>query len=1485
MRNFTDADDTVWSTSQVREGLTAFPAVAPIRVGYIFLGWSTPRNDATNFDFATPITANRTLYARWTPDINQRQVVTFDPNGGAFAGVAATPLQYRDIVHADTYSQAFDTNGNLVNPALVAPTRTSSNSSYEWRFEGWFNAPVGGSRVNSTDAVTTDLARTLYAQWHRSPDVTDPLVRFLWNDGIRTGEAEVFISVRVHNGHTVSEPVAPQRANYRFEGWSTDRTALAPFDFATPITADRDLYAIWYYTGGGDPVDYVRVNFFMNRYAADDALFSTIEIERGTAVAAPPMPTRAGYIFQGWSTPRGNAANFDFATLITADETDLFARWIVNDNDRQIVIFNPTQGAFVAGTPTPVMRNILRTAGQTYAQAFDAYGNLVANPLASPAVDALVAPTRPGYTFVGWFTAPAGGVRVLPTDAVANEPTRTLFAQWMRSSDPDEDHTVRFLWNNGSIGIAAVFHSVTVYDGSVVSPPSDPERALWIFAGWHTNPNLSTPFDFNTPITDDLDLFAHWNLGPGVDPDYVRVNFWMNRSATDNALFSTTLVEVDTNVLPLAPPTRPLYEFVHWTTDRAGNNVFDFNTLVDDYKDLYAQWLLVYVVVDVDRDGSVTVNTPPGVEYQVLTPPGEVNEEGNIVVVIRPETGSDVELEREDIVVNLPGNDWTYELDPCEDNEGEWILVITPPTIGVNDNDEVTLPPGTGDREWTQAPGSDPENPTIIVTPPTGWNPDDDLVAIDIPGDWDYNIVPDPDRNGEYIIILTPPSGLMLEISNFPATVVRAATPAQTASGSRVFGTPLNLVSGVAQGWEFLGWAEATPANLAVIAVGNDINDVTLWTGATMPARNLHLIAIWGRYPIIGESEIIVDVDRGGYVTVTRPPGVDYEPITPPGEVNDDGNIVIVIRPETPGDTIEDDIFVNLPGDDWTYIVVGPVNGEYTVIITPPTVDISEGGIVNLPPGTGDHEWSYDRDSDHNIIITPPDGWNPDDDLYVLNLPPYYESKVIECPDRDGEYIIVVTPRYMLTVRNHPTAVSPTGQTANGVRTVGVQLDLASGTATGRQFLGWATTITAAANGRTWAQARDLGHLVPFNNPDGDATGATMPHNSLTVYAVWGWNGVIGGQQPPAGFNLTVSNFPTTIARPATQTQSGTRAPGAALNLVSGSVAGRQFLGWTTTTANLTTGMTWAAAVAAGHITAPPANMPSNNLTVHAVWGWNGVIGGQQPPGGGGGGGGGGSTGGGGGGTTTPPTTPPVTPPTTPPALQEEPQDDIVDDTINELFRARFMQGYPDGTFRPGGSLTRAEATAILVRTMTSQSGIGAPRAGANIAGRFSDVNGGEWFFNYVAVAYRYGLIRGYEDGTFRPNQPISRQELAAIIARTTTVRTAGTLPYTDAANVAPWARNYVYTLNVINWMHGDAVGTFRPTHAISRAETAALIGRALGRADTNASSVAGVANVRIFPDATNTGSWYYFYLLCATNNYYFYMQNNVARWTRTANR
>ena len=164
---------------------------------------------------------------------------------------------------------------------------------------------------------------------------------------------------------------------------------------------------------------------------------------------------------------------------------------------------------------------------------------------------------------------------------------------------------------------------------------------------------------------------------------------------------------------------------------------------------------------------------------------------------------------------------------------------------------------------------------------------------------------------------------------------------------------------------------------------------------------------------------------------------------------------------------------------------------------------------------------------------------------------------------------------------------------------------------------------------------------------------------------------------------------------------------------------------------------------------------------------------------------------------------------------------------IAELQERGVVQGYPDGTFKPHRELTRAELTAWLVRLFGNQAVQSAPSGQG--AAAFTDV-GSEWYAAEIREAVRLGMVTGYPDGTFRPNQSVARQEAAAMLNRVLNVEHPGSdeaTGFTDWANVPAWARTHIAALAAADMITGYPDGTFGGRRPITRAESAAVANRA----------------------------------------------------------
>ncbi len=161
---------------------------------------------------------------------------------------------------------------------------------------------------------------------------------------------------------------------------------------------------------------------------------------------------------------------------------------------------------------------------------------------------------------------------------------------------------------------------------------------------------------------------------------------------------------------------------------------------------------------------------------------------------------------------------------------------------------------------------------------------------------------------------------------------------------------------------------------------------------------------------------------------------------------------------------------------------------------------------------------------------------------------------------------------------------------------------------------------------------------------------------------------------------------------------------------------------------------------------------------------------------------------------------------------------------IDALAATGSLRGFPDGTFRPDAPVTRAQFVAMLARVLR----LAAPPNGAPAP--FTDVPAGAWYARYVAAAWAAGWIQGVSPTAFAPGSPVSREEMAVLVARALGLGGTAALPWTDAADVAPWAVAGVRAASAAGYLRGYPDGTFRPAADATRAEAAALLARVLAR-------------------------------------------------------
>ena len=213
--------------------------------------------------------------------------------------------------------------------------------------------------------------------------------------------------------------------------------------------------------------------------------------------------------------------------------------------------------------------------------------------------------------------------------------------------------------------------------------------------------------------------------------------------------------------------------------------------------------------------------------------------------------------------------------------------------------------------------------------------------------------------------------------------------------------------------------------------------------------------------------------------------------------------------------------------------------------------------------------------------------------------------------------------------------------------------------------------------------------------------------------------------------------------------------------------------------------------------------------------------------------------------------------------------------TLNKTDHFAFLKGYPGGGFAPGRNMSRAEVTTMFARLLTEQM-----EANKSYPASFSDVTSAHWAANYIGYMEQFGIVRGYSDGTFRPNAPITRAEFAAICCRFEQL-TDGTAAFTDVP-ASHWAAKSIAYAATRGWVTGYADGTFKPGNNITRAEVAAVTCRLLERNADKEYIRAHLKELpRVFADM-NEQHWAYWYAMEAANGHDYTKSGNAETWLRT---
>ena len=550
---FTGAGDDF--TQTVADGSSATVPTVPSKKGYTFDGWYS--GDSL-YDFTTPVTDDLTMEAHWTKNT---YTVSFDSNGGS--DVDSQQVSYREKASQPD------------NPTLDGYT-----------FQGW---TLDGDPYDFNTPVTSSI--TLKALWSKNTPVAKKhTVTF------DSGKGSKVDSQTVKEGDPVSKPDNPTREGYTFNGWLLGGD---PYDFTTPVMQDLTLTASW----TKNKSTYT-VKFDLN---GGDGDIADQKVKEGSTIDRPDNPTREGYTFMGWQY---EDSDWNFLNTVTSNMT-LTAQWKRNEVKKYTVTFDTANGTSIdpqtikdggkVSKPddptregyefkgwtlngvdydftTPVKADLVLTAvwtpvkPKTYTITFDTDGGTVVPSQTvkdKGTATEPTAPTKTGYEFKGWLL---DGKPYDFTTPVTKDVT--LKAKWEKTKV--ESYTVAFDSADGS-----EVASQTVEQGKTAVKPDDPTREGYTFLGWYAG---DAAYDWDTPVTGNLILTAHWQKNEQPQPKTYTVTFdYQNGSPSD----ARTVSEGNT-VTPPENPVRDGYDFQGWVG--IDGSEFDFEQPITSDTLVSAKW-------------------------------------------------------------------------------------------------------------------------------------------------------------------------------------------------------------------------------------------------------------------------------------------------------------------------------------------------------------------------------------------------------------------------------------------------------------------------------------------------------------------------------------------------------------------------------------------------------------------------------------------------------------------------------------------------------------------------------------------------------------------------------------------------------------------------------------------------------------------------------------------------------------------------------
>lgn len=569
-KNFTPAP----VTAEIgKKYLTYFESVNyPSRTGYDPVGWYNAETNADVLDTSSIVGTPESeiiLYVKWEA---KKVPITYSFGNGS-------PNEVIESTYDSTYTLPSD------------PTRTN------YTFDGWYTSSSGGTKVTASTKVTNANSHTLHARWIR--DTIS--VELDYNGGKYNNTDKATVTIPVGDAYsTVIDRYRPNKSGFTFGGWTYNGSDFAPSTVASTTSAAKltakwndETYTVTLDPNGGDAI--VDNQFTMKHS-------DTYSSAGSTQLAA--TPTRTGYTFKGWYTARSGGIKIkDDSKYSDLKVTTLYAQWEAISGIELTFDLN-TPKDVTTPAPTPPAKTTV-----TYDQP---YGKALPSPTPAP-----LKGDKYEYTFSGWYEAKEDAVKtqsspdveektyapVKSTDLVRKATPFSLYARW--------GYDIEFFANNtDDVDAETAFTTLKCVTGAPYGslPTGRPSKPGYEFLGWYKSAEDNAD-KFEPTASDIADgsvkkVYAHWGAA----------KYTVSFDANGGEAVTTTVTATFKDKYPTLPipANRTGYEFAGWFTDKEGGTKVTAGVTevtATDKHTLYAHWTPKSYSVSLDY------KLPSGIAY------------------------------------------------------------------------------------------------------------------------------------------------------------------------------------------------------------------------------------------------------------------------------------------------------------------------------------------------------------------------------------------------------------------------------------------------------------------------------------------------------------------------------------------------------------------------------------------------------------------------------------------------------------------------------------------------------------------------------------------------------------------------------------------------------------------------------------------------------------------------------------------------------